>query len=106
MGVVNTLKVNVWQFSTIFLMVLLIMSWVWMLINGIITDSSMDSVRSQQVQVREITNQVITLNMQVQDLQSRNKALNERIDAFNTIRLRDYEYLLSQINRAPVKTIR
>jgi uncharacterized protein YlxW (UPF0749 family) len=106
MGVVNTLKVNVWQFSTIFLMVLLIMSWVWMLINGIITDSSMDSVRSQQVQVREITNQVITLNMQVQDLQSRNKALNERIDAFNTIRLRDYEYLQSQINRASVKAIR
>jgi uncharacterized protein YlxW (UPF0749 family) len=106
MGVVNTLKVNVWQFSTIFLMVLLIMSWVWMLINGIITDSSMDSVRSQQVQLREITNQVITLNMQVQDLQSRNKALNERIDAFNTIRLRDYEYLQSQINRAPVKAIR
>ena len=106
MGVVNTLKVNVWQFSTIFLMVLLIMSWVWMLINGIITDSSMDSVRYQQVQVREITNQVITLNMQVQDLQSRNKALNERIDAFNTIRLRDYEYLQSQINRASVKAIR
>ena len=106
MSVVNTLKVNVWQFSTIFLMVLLIMSWVWMLINGIITDSSMDSVRSQQVQVREITNQVITLNMQVQDLQSRNKALNERIDAFNTIRLRDYDYLLSQINRGSVKAIR
>jgi uncharacterized protein YlxW (UPF0749 family) len=106
MSVVNTLKVNVWQFSTIFLMVLLIMSWVWMLINGIITDSSMDSVRSQQVQVREITNQVITLNMQVQDLQSRNKALNERIDAFNTIRLRDYDYLQSQINRGLVKAIR
>ena len=106
MGVVNTLKVDAWRFSTIFLMVILIMSWVWMLINGIITDSSIDSVRSQQVQVREITNQVITLNMQVQDLQSRNKALNERIDAFNTIRLRDYEYLQSQINRASVKAIR
>ena len=102
----NTLKVDVWKFSTIFLMVLLIMSWVWMLINGIITDSSMDSIRSQQVQVRELTDKVITLNMQVQDLQSRNKALNERIDAFNTIRLRDYDYLQSQINRGPVKTIR
>ena len=102
----NTLKVDVWKFSTIFLMVLLIMSWVWMLITGIITDSSMESVRSQQVQVRELTDKVITLNMQVQDLQSRNKALNERIDAFNTIRLRDYEYLQSQINRGPVKVIR
>ena len=102
----NTLKVDVWKFSTIFLMVLLIMSWVWMLITGIINDSSMDSIRSQQVQVRELTDKVITLNMQVQDLQSRNKALNERIDAFNTIRLRDYDYLQSQINRGPVKTIR
>jgi uncharacterized protein YlxW (UPF0749 family) len=102
----NTLKVDVWKFSTIFLMLLLIISWVWMLIAGIITDSSMESIRSQQVQVRELTDKVITLNMQVQDLQSRNKALNERIDAFNTIRLRDYEYLQSQINRGPVKAIR
>jgi uncharacterized protein YlxW (UPF0749 family) len=102
----NTLKVDVWKFSTIFLMVLLIISWVWMMIAGIITDSSMESIRSQQAEMRELTNQVITLNMQVQDLQSRNKALNERIDAFNTIRLRDYEYLQSQINRGPVKVIR
>jgi hypothetical protein len=58
------------------------------------------------MQVRELTNQVITLNMQVQDLQSRNKALTERIDTFNTLRQRDYEYLQSQINRSPVKTIR
>jgi uncharacterized protein YlxW (UPF0749 family) len=102
----NTLKVDVWKFSTIFLMVLLIISWVWMMIAGIISDSSMESIRSQQSEMRELTNQVITLNMQVQDLQSRNKALNERIDTFNTIRLRDYEYLQSQINRGPIKTIR
>jgi uncharacterized protein YlxW (UPF0749 family) len=102
----NTLKVDVWRFSTIFLMLLLIISWVWMLIAGIINDSAMDSVRGQQLQVRELTNQMVTLNMQVQDLQSRNKALSERIDAFNTLRLRDYEYLQSQINRAPVKVIR
>jgi uncharacterized protein YlxW (UPF0749 family) len=102
----NTLKVDVWKFSTIFLMLLLIISWVWMLIAGIINDSAMESVRGQQMQVRELTNQMVTLNMQVQDLQSRNKALSERIDAFNTIRLRDYEYLQSQINRGPVKAIR
>jgi uncharacterized protein YlxW (UPF0749 family) len=102
----NTLKVDVWKFSTIFLMLLLIISWVWMLIAGIINDSAMESVRGQQMQVRELTNQMVTLNMQVQDLQSRNKALSERIDAFNTIRLRDYEYLQSQINRGPVKVIR
>jgi uncharacterized protein YlxW (UPF0749 family) len=102
----NTLKVDVWKFSTIFLMLLLIISWVWMLIAGIINDSAMESVRSQQMTVRELTDKVITLNMQVQDLQSRNKALNERIDAFNTIRLRDYDYLQSQINRGPIKAIR
>jgi FtsZ-binding cell division protein ZapB len=77
-----------------------------MLIAGIINDSAMESVRSQQMTVRELTDKMITLNMQVQDLQSRNKALGERIDAFNTMRLRDYEYLQSQINRAPVKVIR
>ena len=102
----NTLTVDVWKFSTILLMVILIISWVWMMIAGIINDSAMESVRGQNMQVRELTNQVITLNMQVQDLQSRNKALNERIDTFNTIRLRDYEYLQSQINRGPIKTIR
>jgi uncharacterized protein YlxW (UPF0749 family) len=106
MSTMSTLKMDVWRFSTVFLMVLLIMSWVWMMIAGIINDSAMESVRGQQMQVRELTNQVITLNMQVQDLQSRNKALNERIDAFNTIRLRDYDYLQSQINRGPVKSIR
>jgi len=106
MSALNTLKVDAWKFSTIFLMVLVIMSWVWILITSIITDSSMESIRSQNVQLRELTNQVITLNIQVQDLQSRNKALNERIDALNTIRLRDYEYLQSQINRGPIKAIR
>ena len=106
MSTLNTLKVDAWKFSTIFLMVLVIMSWVWILITSIITDSSTESIRSQDVQLRELTNQVITLNIQVQDLQSRNKALNERIDALNTIRLRDYEYLQSQINRGPIKAIR
>jgi uncharacterized protein YlxW (UPF0749 family) len=106
MSTLNTLKVDAWRFSTIFLMVLVIMSWVWILITSIITDSSMESIRSQDVQLRELTNQVITLNIQVQDLQSRNKALAERIDALNTIRLRDYEYLQSQINRGPIKAIR
>jgi sensor histidine kinase YesM len=102
----NAFKVDVWKFSTVFLMVVLIISWVWMIINSIITDSSMESVRSQQVTVREITNKVITLEMQVMDLQSRNKALNERIESFNTLRQRDVEYLQSQINRGPIKTIR
>ncbi len=103
MSALNAFKVDVWKFSTVFLMVVLIISWVWMLINSIITDSSMESVRSQQVTVREITNKVITLEMQVMDLQSRNKALNERIESFNTLRQRDVEYLQSQINRATIK---
>lgn len=102
----NTLKVDVWKFTTVFLLLLLIISWVWMLIAGIINDSAIESVRSQQMTVREITNKVITLEMQVQDLQSRNKALNERIEAFNTLRMRDYEYLQNQIVRGPVRSIR
>ena len=102
----NTFKVDIWKFTTIFLMLLLIISWVWMLITSIINDSAMESIRSQHMTVRELTNKVVTLEMQVLDLQSRNKSLNERIDAFNTIRLRDYEYLQSQINRGPVKAIR
>jgi predicted PurR-regulated permease PerM len=106
MSVMNAFKVDVWKFSTVFLMLLLIISWVWMIINSIITDSSMESVRSQQVTVREITNKVITLEMQVMDLQSRNKALNERVESFNTLRQRDVEYLQSLINRGPIKTIR
>jgi predicted PurR-regulated permease PerM len=102
----NAFKVDVWKFSTVFLMVVLIISWVWMIINSIITDSSMESVRSQQVTVREITNKIITLEMQVMDLQSRNKALNERVESFNTLRQRDVDYLQSLINRGPIKTIR
>jgi uncharacterized protein YlxW (UPF0749 family) len=106
MSTLNTFKVDVWRFSTVFLMVLLIISWVWMLITSIITDSSMESVRSQQVAMRELTNKVVTLEMQVMDLQSRNKALNERIESLNLIRQRDVEYLQGQINRGPIKAIR
>lgn len=106
MSTMSTLKMDVWKFSTIFLMVILIISWVWMMIAGIINDSAMESVRGQQMQVRELTNKIITLEMQVQDLQSRNKALNERVEAFNTLRQRDVEYLQSQINRGPIKAIR
>jgi peptidoglycan hydrolase CwlO-like protein len=103
---INTLKVDVWKFSTIFLMVLLIISWVWMIITSIIHDASTDTIRSQGTKLRELTDQTITLNMQIQDLQSRNKALNERIDTLNAVRQRDYDYLQSQINRGPIKTIR
>ena len=106
MSAMSTLRMDVWKFSTVFLMVILIISWVWMMIAGIINDSAMDSVRNQQMTVRELTNKIITLEMQVQDLQSRNKALNERIEAFNTLRQRDVEYLQSQINRGPIKAIR
>jgi len=102
----STLKMDVWKFSTVFLMVVVIISWVWMMIAGIINDSAMESVRGQQMQVRELTNKIITLEMQVQDLQIRNKALNERIESFNTLRQRDVEYLQSQINRITIKPIR
>ena len=103
MNTMSTLKMDVWKFSTVFLMVVVIISWVWMMIAGIINDSAMESVRGQQMQVRELTNKIITLEMQVQDLQSRNKALNDRIESFNTLRQRDVEYLQSQINRATIK---
>jgi FtsZ-binding cell division protein ZapB len=106
MSAMSTLRMDVWKFSTVFLMVILIISWVWMMIAGIINDSAMDSVRNQQMTVRELTNKMVTLEMQVMDLQSRNKALNERIEAFNTLRQRDVEYLQSQINRGPIKAIR
>lgn len=106
MSTISTLKMDVWKFSTIFLMVILIISWVWMMIAGIINDSAMESVRGQQMQVRELTNKIITLEMQAQDLQSRNKALNDRIESFNTLRQRDVEYLQSQINRITIKPIR
>lgn len=103
MSTMSTLKMDVWKFSTIFLMVVVIISWVWMMIAGIINDSAMESVRGQQMQVRDLTNKVITLEMQVLDLQSRNKALNDRIEAFNTLRQRDVEYIQSQINRVTIK---
>jgi cell division protein FtsB len=104
--VVSNIKLDVWKFSTVFLMVLLIVSWVWMLITWIVNDSAVESLKSQHSVIRQLTDKVVTLDMQIQDLQSRNKALNDRIEAFNTLRQRDYEYLQSQINRTPIKTIR
>ncbi len=99
MNTISTLKLDAWKISTAILAALLIASWVWMLIVSTINNSTIETVRAQQLVVREITNKVITLEMQVLDLQSRNKSLNDRIEAFNNLRQRDHEYLQSQINR-------
>jgi hypothetical protein len=102
----NTFKLDAWKFSTVVLAVLLSVSWAWMLITSMINDSTMQIVRNQSIEVREVTNKVITLEMQVLDLQSRNKSLSERIESFNNLRQRDNEFLQNQINRVPVKTSR
>jgi hypothetical protein len=107
MNTISTFKLNGWKISTAVLAVLLLASWIWMLIVSTLNNATMETVRSQQFLLREITNKVITLEIQVLDLQSRNKSLYERIESFNTLRQRDNEYLQNQINRNnAVKVIR
>jgi hypothetical protein len=103
----NTPKLDVWKVSTAVLALLLVGSWVWMIIVSTINNTTIETVRAQQLSLREITNKVVTMEMQVLDLQSRNKSLNDRIEAFNNLRQRDHEYLQGQINRSTaVKVIR
>lgn len=102
----TTFKLDAWKFSTVFLLFVLLVSWVWMIISFIVNDSALDSVRSQQTTLRELNSKMVLLEVQMQDLQSRNKALNEKLDAFNTLRQRDVEYLQSQLTRGPIKNIR
>jgi peptidoglycan hydrolase CwlO-like protein len=104
---VTTFKLSdVWKFSTIFLLVVLSATWLWLIITSIVHDSAMENIQAQYAVTRKLTDDVVTMQMQIQDLQSRNKALNEKIDALNTLRQRDVEYLQSQINRGPIKVIR
>jgi uncharacterized protein YlxW (UPF0749 family) len=104
---VTTFKLSdVWKFSTIFLLVVLSATWLWLIITSIVHDSAMENIQAQYAVTRKLTDDVVTMQMQMQDLQSRNKALNEKIDALNTLRQRDVEYLQSQINRGPIKVIR
>jgi peptidoglycan hydrolase CwlO-like protein len=104
---VTTFKLSdVWKLSTIFLLVVLSATWLWLIITSIVHDSAMENIQAQYAVTRKLTDDVVTMQMQIQDLQSRNKALNEKIDALNTLRQRDVEYLQSQINRGPIKVIR
>lgn len=104
---VTTFKLSdVWKFSTFFLLVVLSATWLWLIITSIVHDSAMENIQAQYAVTRKLTDDVVTMQMQIQDLQSRNKALNEKIDALNTLRQRDVEYLQSQINRGPIKVIR
>jgi len=99
-------KFDLWKFSTAFLLMVLVVSWSWAAINFMVNDSALESVRNHQSSIRELNSKIVMLEVQVQDLQTRHRELGERIEMYNNMRLRDTEYLQSQINRGPVKVIR
>lgn len=101
-------KLDLWKFSTVFLLIVLVVSWSWAAISFMVNDSALEAVRNHQTSIRDLNSKIVMLEVQVQDLQTRQRDLGERIEMFNNMRLRDIEFLQSQINRAagPVKTIR
>jgi hypothetical protein len=87
---------------------ILFLSWTLFSLHYVINGSSIDMIKSQRDDIRRMQDTIITLELQMTELQSRSRINQERIDSVNQARLRDYEFLNSRINdnQIPNKRIR
>jgi type VI protein secretion system component VasK len=99
---------GIWKFLSAFLFTALVLSWGYFQFNTMLNNSAFETLSHHRTQLRDINTQITQLNLQLQDLQNRNRALSERVEAYNMQRVRDHELAMSQINRtaAPVRTVR
>jgi peptidoglycan hydrolase CwlO-like protein len=97
---------TVWKFISAALFLALLISWSYFQFASMLNNSAFESLSHHRTELRRLDNQVAVLNSQLQELQNRNRALNERVEAYNAQRTRDIEFLNSQINRPLVRTVR
>ena len=69
-------------------------------------NSAFETLSHQRTEIRNLNTQLAQINIKLDDLQNKNRMLESRIEAFNNMRVRDHEQVMSQINRVPVRTIR
>jgi predicted PurR-regulated permease PerM len=95
-----------YKISTYLLSLLLAFSWCLFTVYVIINGSSIDMVKEQRESIRKLENQIITFEIQLTDMHARQRANQERIETINQLRIRDYEFLNSQINSVPITKIK
>ena len=97
---------NLWRVIASVLFLLLILSWGYFQFVNMMHNSAFETLSHQRTEIRSLNNQLAQINIKLDDLQNKNRMLESRIEAFNNMRVRDHELVMSQINRAPVRTIR
>jgi Tfp pilus assembly protein PilO len=97
---------NTWKLISAFLFTSLVLSWGYFQFVNMMNNSAFETLSHHRTEIRNLNNQLAQINIKLDDLQNKNRMLESRIDAFNNMRVRDHEQVMSQVNRAPVKTIR
>jgi Tfp pilus assembly protein PilO len=97
---------NFWRAITAVLFALLVMSWGYFQFVSMMNDSAFETLSHHRTEIRNLNNQLTQLNIKLEDLQNKNRMLENRIDTFNNMRIRDHELAMSQINAATLKRVR
>ena len=95
-----------WKLLSAALFTSLVLSWGYFQFTTMLNDSAFETLSHQRNEIRNINTQLVNMNIQLQDLQSKNKVLSEKVESYNLQRVRDHELLLGQVNRPTVRTIR
>jgi hypothetical protein len=95
-----------YKFTSGILIVALMASWCMFMVYSIINGSSIDMIKAQRDDIRRLQNEIISLEIQLTDIHTRQRSLQERIETINQLRVRDYEFINSQINNATVRSIK
>lgn len=94
-----------WKLVSAFLFMALVLSWGYFQFNNMLNNSAFETLSHQRTQIRDLNTQITQINLQLQDLQTRNRALSERVESYNLQRVRDHELVMNQLNRNSVRRI-
>jgi Tfp pilus assembly protein PilO len=94
-----------WKLLSAMLFTFLVLSWGYFQFTKMLNDSAFETLSFHRNEIRNINTQLVNMNIQLQDLQSKNKTLSEKVESYNLQRVRDHEMLSSQVVR-PVRNVR
>jgi Tfp pilus assembly protein PilO len=97
---------NFWRAITAVLFALLVMSWGYFQFVSMMNDSAFETLSHHRTEIRNLNTQLAQINIKLDDLQNKTRMLESRIDAFNSMRIRDHEQVISQLNSRPIRAIR
>jgi predicted nucleic acid-binding Zn-ribbon protein len=99
-------KSNIFMTISLLLLVILFLSWTYFHFTMTVRDSAFETLQLHRNEIRQLNNQMTTMSMQMSELQSSYKSLNEKVESYNILRVRDHEYAMTQITRQTPRNIR